>query len=111
MSNENYERVLEQCKHFIKEFERCGLRDDVERRIFELVQEWEKRNSYAEKKGKLIGGLGTIYMDLKRAVRKADTDSKKFGTQNCEYFRKWLSLPFTERGGLGYWASGWWKDC
>jgi len=46
VSNENYEKVLRQCMEYIKtEFEPCGLEDDVERRIFELVQEWEKRRA------------------------------------------------------------------
>jgi hypothetical protein len=109
MSYENYEKVLEKCKYYIKEFEPCGLRGDVERRILELVQEWEKRKADGERKGKLIGGLETICMDLLRAVKKAEADSKNFGKNKCEYFRKWLSLPFTEKGGLGYWASQMWQ--
>ena len=71
MSNENYEKVLKQCKEYIKtEFEPCGLKDDVERRIFELVQEWEKRQAEAEKRGEKIGGLGVIFIDVERAFGK-----------------------------------------
>lgn len=110
VSNENYEKVVKQCKEYIKtEFESCGLKDDVERRIFELVQEWEKRQAEAEKRGEKIGGLGVIFIDVERAVWKADADSKRFGTRKCKYFRRWLSLPFTKSGGLGYWALQMWK--
>jgi len=87
VSNENYEKVLKQCKEYIKtEFEPCGLKNDVERRIFELVQEWEKHQAEAEKKGKKIGGLGVIFSEVERAVWKADADSKRFGTRKCKYF-------------------------
>ena len=110
MSNENYEKVLNQCKEYIKtEFEPCGLKDDVERRIFELVQEWEKRQAEAEKRGQQIGGLGVIFIDVERAVWKAYADSKKSGKNKCQYFRKWLSLPYIEPGGLGYWTLKMWK--
>ena len=109
MSREDYNRVLEKCKRCIEEFEPCGLRGDVERRVLELVQEWEKRKADAERKGKLIGGLEVICSDLLRAVEKAEVDSKNFGKSKCEYFRKWLSLPFTKKGGLGYWASRMWQ--
>ena len=76
-------------QEYIKtEFEPCCLKDDVERRIFELVQESEKRQAGAEKRGEKIGGLGVIFVDLERAVWKADADSKRLGTWKCKYFRK-----------------------
>jgi len=110
VSNKNYEKVLKQCEEYIKtEFEPCGLKDDVESRIFELVQEWEKRQAEAEERGEKIGGLGVIFIDLERAVWKADADSKRFGTQKCKYFRNWLSLPFSKPGGLGYWTLQMWN--
>jgi len=110
VSNENYEKVLKQCKEYVKtEFEHCGLKDDVERRIFELVEEWEKRQAEAEERGEKIGGLGLIFIDVERAVWKANADSKRFGTPKCKYFRKWLNLPFTQPGGLGYWALQMWN--
>jgi hypothetical protein len=33
MSNENYDKVVEECKGYLKEFEVCGLKEEVLRRI------------------------------------------------------------------------------
>jgi hypothetical protein len=32
MSNENYDKVVEECKGYFKEFEVCGLKEEVLRR-------------------------------------------------------------------------------
>ncbi len=77
--NKEYEELLEICKTIIEErFVPCGLKNAVEKRIFELFQEWKKRKSEAERKGKTIGGLKVIFKDLLRAVNKAEADSKRF---------------------------------
>jgi non-homologous end joining protein Ku len=109
MSDDNYKKVLDQCKAIIEaEFAPCGLKDLVEERILELVREWEKRKAIAEKDGRMIGGLGAIFMDLERAVEKAKADSKKSGRDECEHLMIGLSLPYTRRGGLGYWSIRMW---
>jgi len=110
MPNENYEKILEICKGYIKEFEACGLGEEVRKRILELVQEWERRKNEADKKGKQIGGLQVIFMDLERAFWKAKADSKKSGKSMCEYFEKGLSIPFYKKGGLGYWSTRMWQN-
>lgn len=94
MSNENCDKVVEECKGYLKEFEVCGLKEEVLRRISELVQWLEKQKA----EGKRVGGFGIICIDIRRAVELAKTYDK----DECEYFRRWLSKPFTEKGGLGY---------
>jgi hypothetical protein len=110
MSNENYEKILEISKYCINEFEACGLGEEVRKRILELVQEWEKRKSEADKEGKQIGGLTVIFWDLERAVNKAKADSKKSGKSVCEYFERSLSIPYDQKGGLGYWSTRFWQN-
>jgi len=101
MSNENYERVVESCKEYIKEFDSCGLKQDVLKRIFELVQWLEKQKA----EGKQVGEFNIIFYDIERTVEMAKTLSKKHGKNECEYYRRWLSLPFTKKKGLGYWTT------
>jgi hypothetical protein len=100
MSDENYEKVVESCKELIKEFESCGLKQDVLKRILELVHWLEKQKT----EGTWRGDFQIVFMDLLRAVDSAKSLSKKYNKDECEYFRKWLSLPFTEKKGLGYWT-------
>jgi hypothetical protein len=76
----------------------------------ELVQEWERRKSEADKEGKQIGGLKVISWDLERAFWKAKADSKKSGKNMCEYFERWLSIPYCKKGGLGYWSTRFWQN-
>jgi hypothetical protein len=103
--NEQYEEVLGWCKKYIEtEFAPCGLKDAVERRILELVQVWKEKKA----KGILKNGKMLIFRDIHRAVWKAKADSKKFGKHKCEYFRKWLSIPFTKPRGLGHWTLRMW---
>lgn len=97
MSNENYEKVVEWCKELIKEFESCGLKQNVLKRILELVQWLEKQKA----EGIWTGDFQIIFKDLLRAVDSAESLSKKYNKDKCEYFRKWLSLPFTEKKGFG----------
>jgi len=101
MSNENYEKVVEWCKELIKEFLSCGLEEDVLKRIHELVQWLEKQKA----EGKREDGFKIIFYDLERAIEMAKAFSKKYHKDECCYLRKWLSLPFTERKGLGYWTT------
>ncbi len=96
MSDENYDKVVEQCKEYIKEFEVCGLKEGVLKRISELVQWLEKQKA----EGKGVGEFETICLDIKRAVKLART----YGKDGCKYFRRWLSKHFTEKGGLGYYT-------
>lgn len=110
MSDDNYTKVLKLCRTIIKEeFEPCGLRDLVEDRILELVQEWKRRKTVAEKEGRTIGSLKLIYYDLIRGVNKANSDSKRYGKDKCEYLMRALSLPPTVKGGLGYWTIASWQ--
>lgn len=97
--------VMKWCKKYIEtEFAPCGLKGDVERRIYELCQEWRSRKA----QGKLKTGKKAIFIDLHRAVWKAEADSKKYGKDKCKYYSKWLRLPFTQPGGLGYWTLKMW---
>lgn len=101
MANENYKKVIEWCKEYIKEFETCGLKQDVLKRTFELVQWLEKQKL----EGKQVGGFMIIFYDIERAVEMAKALSEKYHKSKCEYFNKWLRLPFTEQGGLGHWTT------
>jgi hypothetical protein len=101
MENENYEKVVEWCKEYIKEFETCGLNEDVMKRIFELVQ-WLEKQKVEDKR---VGEFKIIFYDIERAVEMAKALSKKYHKRECEYFKKWLSLSLTEQGGLGHWTT------
>jgi hypothetical protein len=101
MSNENCERVVEWCNKYIEEFERCGLKQEVLKRIFELVQWLEEQKT----EGKQVGEFKIIFYDIERAVEMAKALSKKYRNSECEYYRRWLSLHFTEEGGLGHWTT------
>jgi hypothetical protein len=93
-------KVVEWCKEYIKEFETCGLKEDVLKRIFDLVQWLEKQKL----EGKQVGEFMIICYDIRRAVELAEALSKKYRKRECEYFKKWLSLPFAEKGGLGHYT-------
>jgi len=110
MSNENYEKILEISKYYIEEFEACGLGEEIRKRILELVQEWERRKSEADKKGKQIGGLKVIFRELEKVVYEAEANSKKSGKSVCEYFERSLSIPYYKKGGLGYWSTRFWQN-
>jgi molybdopterin converting factor small subunit len=105
MSNENYEKVIERCKIYIKEFEAYGLKEEVLKRIFEFVQWLEKQKLEKQKlEGREVGEFMIICYDIERAVELAKALSKKYHKSECEYYRKWLSLPFTEKRGLLHWS-------
>jgi hypothetical protein len=101
ISNENYVKTVELCKELIKQFELCELKQDVLKRIYELVLWLEKQKS----NGIWKGGFQIIFTDLLRAADSAESLSDRGHRDKCYYFRKWLSLPFTEKGGLGYWTT------
>jgi len=94
-TDENYEKVVESCKEFIKEFETCGLKEDVLKRIFEFVQWLEKQKLESRE----VGGVMIIPLDLKRAINLAKKLAEKHKSE-CEYYREWLSIPFSEKRGL-----------
>lgn len=110
MMNEDLEELLEECRVIIdRDFARCGLKEDVEKRIFELYEEWKKAKTRAEKEGRTIGGLKIVFKDLLRAVDLAKELAKKHETSECYYLRKWLRIPPTTEGGLGYYSKSMWR--
>jgi len=105
MNDENYKKVLEECANIIKQdYAPCGLEADVKKRLLDLTQEWERRKENANKDGRRIGELETIFIDLFRAVNQAESNAKRFEKSKCEYLRNGLRTPFSKSGGLGFWT-------
>jgi hypothetical protein len=104
MENENYEKVVEWCKEYIEEFETCGLKEDVLKRIFELVQWLEKRKLEKQKvEDREVDWIKIIPIGFEYYHNLAEFLSKHHKTK-CEYYRKWLDIPFTKKGGLLHWV-------
>jgi len=107
--NKDLEELLEECRVIInRDFAPCGLKEDVEKRIHELYEEWKEAKAKADREGKTIGGLKVIFSDLLRAVRFAKEQARKSGKTECYYLRKWLEIPPTSKGGLGYYSKSMW---
>lgn len=46
----------------------------------------------------------SVYKDVYRAVRQAESNAKIHGKSKCYYLERGLRIPFDKPGGLGYWA-------
>jgi hypothetical protein len=99
MTNENYEKIVELCKEYIKEFDACGLKEEVLKRISEFYQWLEKQKL----QGREVGEFMIIPKGMEYYVELAKARSKKHKSE-CEYYREWLSTPFTEKRGLLHWC-------
>ena len=105
MEKESYKTVLELCKVVIaRDYAPCGLENDVKKRLRELILEWEKRKKKADKEGRKIGGVGIIFKDIYRAVRQAESNTKRYRKSKCYYLERGLRIPLDKPGGLGYWS-------
>jgi len=108
--NSEFENLLNICRNIIEtDFAPCGLEEKVINRIRELFLEWKRRKSQAELENRSIGGLNVVFYDLRRLVKKARSDSMRFGKPFCEYLEDALSKPYYVKGGLGYYSLSMWQ--
>ena len=83
-----------------RDFDPCGLKEDVKKRIFDLTVLWKRCKRRAEKD---VGDFGGLFYDLLRAVEHANSMMERTGKSKCYYLSRGLELAPPAQGALGNW--------
>lgn len=109
----DYNQIAQLCKTIIeRDYNQCGLEEDIRKRILDLTLLWKRCKRKSEKD---VGGLKTLFYDLLRAVNHANSMEKRTGKPKCYYVGRGLELTPPTPGALGNYfirmaLPVWWED-